>query len=127
MGFGSSERGAARRLVEGSGDCLQGGEGGIWSSGLGGAILASAPMTAALLTTPSVLLDSRSSVPSGTCGGCGARLPSGTGDGSLTDLFCLGPDVAWVLMVLGSPGWMVIEVVRGRREEAGTCREGAHP
>ena len=48
MGFGSSETGAARRLVEGSGDFRQGGDGGIWSSAIEAAILASPPATSAL-------------------------------------------------------------------------------
>ena len=127
VGVGSSEHRAARRLVEGSGDCLQGGEGGIRSSCLGGAISASAPMTVALPTTSSVLLDSGPGIPSGTCGACGAGLPSGPGDGSLTDLLGSSPVVARVSIVLGSMGQMLVEVVGGGTEEAGTCGEGARP
>lgn len=84
-------------------------------------------MTAALPTTRSVLPDSGPGVPSGTCGACGAGLPSGPGDGSLTDLLGSGPVVARVSIVLGSMGRTLVEVVGGGTEEAGTCGEGARP
>ena len=48
MGFGSLETGVARRLVEGSGDFRQGGDGGIRLLAIGAAILASPPATSAL-------------------------------------------------------------------------------
>ena len=65
MGFGSLETGVARRLVKGSGNVCQGGDGGIRSLAIGAAISASAPVT-------STLPISGAGGPSGIWTGCGA-------------------------------------------------------
>ena len=118
MGCGSSETGAARRLVEGSGDFRQGGDGGMRSSAIGAAISASPPATSALP-------GSGAGGPSAISTGCGAVLSSRAGERCFTGVISSCPEVPSTLIVLSSRGGMLSTGAGSGREDGGPCAEGA--